>query len=265
MNTPIIMAAFGTTSHALATYQNIDQHIRRRFAEHPVSWAYSSRIVNRRLEEGGKGTYNHPLEAVQIIQEQGYRQAVIQSLHLLPGQEFHQLFRDCRQAAIPCHIGMPLLTSPQDYRKMIDCLAPLIVARPDKAILLIGHGTNHPIWVAYHALEGIFRRCFGNRIFVGVVEKSPDSEKVPEEIAAVGFRQVCMIPLLLVAGMHYARDVIGAGENSWLARLQRQGLEVESIAQGLGLQPQFCEIIIDHIEEALLHADQQKPPSRPGK
>lgn len=255
MNTPIIIAAFGTTSQALATYQNIDQHMRSHFTGHPVSWAYSSKVVNRRLQESGKGVYNHPLEAVQIIQELGYRHAVIQSLHLLPGQEFHQLARACREAAIPCHIGMPLLTSPQDYRAITDCLAPLIVTRPDKAILLIGHGTNHPIWVAYHALETIFRRRFGNRIFVGVVEKNPDSEKVPEEIAAAGFRQVCMIPLLLVAGMHYARDVIGAGENSWYVRLQRQGLEVESLAQGLGLQPGFCEIVIEHINEALLRAD----------
>ncbi len=262
MHTPIILAAFGTTTQALATYHMIGQQIRERFTGHQVSWAFSSKVINRRLGEDGKGMYNSPLEEVQIIKEQGYDRAVIQSLHLLPGREFHQLVRDCRQAAIPCYPGLPLLASPQDYRAVTDCLAPLILARPDRAILLIGHGTNHPIWIAYLALENFFRRAFGNRIFVGVVEKNPDSEKVPEEIAAAGFSQVCMIPLLLVAGMHYARDVMGAGKDSWLSRLQWQGLEVENIGIGLGLQPGFCGIIIEHIEQALLQADILETPPK---
>ncbi len=258
MHTPIILAAFGTTSQALATYHKIGEQIEERFPGHQISWAFSSKVINRRLGKDGRGRYNSPLEAVQIIKEQGYDRAVMQSLHLLPGHEFHQLVTECRQAAIPCHLGSPLLTSPQDYRAMTDCLTPLILARPDRAILLIGHGTNHPIWVAYHALENFFRRSFGSRIFVGVVEKSPDSAKIPAEIAAAGFSQVCMIPLLLVAGMHYARDVMGEGENSWLNRLQRQGLRVESIAEGLGLQSGFAGIIIAHIEQALRQADQKE-------
>lgn len=256
MNTPLVMAAFGTTSKALATYQSIDRLVRRHFPSHPVFWAYSSRVVNSRLQAYGEEAFNHPLEMVRILREKGFRQAVIQSLHLLPGHEFHQLVRECRQAALPCHVGMPLLTSQHDYKKLTDCLAPMIESRPDKAILLVGHGTSHPSWIAYPALENIFRRRFGSRIFVGVLEKSPDSGSVPEEIVTAGFKQVCALPLLLVAGMHYERDIAGAGGNSWLTRLKRQGLEVESIAEGLGLQPGFREIVIDRIEETLLQAAQ---------
>ena len=263
MSTPIIIAAFGTTSQALAAYQDIDRQIRRRFTGYPIFWAYSSRGVGRRLQEQGYETASRPSEIIQIIAKQGYSQIVIQSLHLLPGHEFHQLVTECRQNTLSCHMGMPILHNPRDYQKLADCLAPLILGRPDKAILLIGHGTNHPSWVAYHALETIFRRRFGHRIFVGVVEKYPDSETVPAEIAAAGYKQVCMIPLLLVAGMHYNRDVIGEGGNSWFVRLTQQGLEVESITHGLGLQPGFCEIVIDHIEEALLLVDRQGDPSSP--
>lgn len=260
MNTPIIMAAFGTTSKALTTYQHIDRYIRSHFPLHPVAWAYTSRMVNSRLQTRENGIFNHPLEAVRMLREKGFRQVIIQSLHLLPGLEFHQLVKECRQAALPCHFGMPLLTSPLDYNKMADCLAPLIASRPDKAILLIGHGTHHPSWIAYPALENIFRHRFGSRIFVGVLEKNPESGSVPEEIVAAGFKQVCAIPLLLVAGMHYERDIAGAGGNSWLVRLERQGLEVESIAEGLGLQSGFCGIVTDHIEEALLHTARQGSP-----
>ncbi len=263
MKTPIILAAFGTTSRALTTYQALDLEIRRHFPEHPIFWSYTSRVADRRIQEKSRGEYyDHPSAILAAISKQGYSRAVVQSLHILPGQEFHQFFRECRQTAVPCHFGRPLLTSPQDYESIGDCLAPLLAARPDKAILLIGHGTNHPIWVAYLALESILRRRFGKRIFVGVIEKNPDSEKVPQEIAAAGFGQVCMIPLLLVAGMHYDRDVIGEGEHSWSARLAGQGLEVESIGTGLGLLPGFSSIVIAHIREALLLAGEQASAGR---
>jgi sirohydrochlorin cobaltochelatase len=251
MNTPIILAAFGTTSRALSTYQVMDQYIRRHFADTPIFWAYTSGTVNRRMQEKSGGDYPSLAAILSNISGQGHSNALVQSLHVLPGHEFHQLLAECRQADIPCRFGMPLLTAPQDYERLADCLAPLITARPDKAILLIGHGTDHPIWVAYHALECIFQRRFGKQIFIGTIEKNPPAEAVPQEIAAAGFRQVCMIPLLLVAGMHYQRDVIGEGENSWRSRLERQGLDVESIAGGLGLIPGISNIIATHIREAL--------------
>lgn len=266
MKTPIILAAFSTTSRALTTYQALDLEIRRHFPEHPIFWSYTSRVADRRIQEKIRGEYyDHPSAILAAISKQGYSRAVVQSLHILPGQEFHQFFRGCRQTAVPCHFGRPLLTSPQDYESIGDCLAPLLTARPDKAILLIGHGTNHPIWVAYLALESILRRRFGKRVFVGVIEKNPGSEKVPQEIAAAGFGRVCMIPLLLVAGMHYDRDVIGEGEHSWSARLADQGLEVESIGTGLGLLPGFSSIVIAHIREALLLAGEQALPPVPAK
>ncbi len=265
MQPPIILAAFGTTPRAMTTWQALDLEIRKYFPEHPIFWSYTSRGSSRRMQEKNREEYyDHPSAILAAISKQGHSRAVVQSLHLLPGYEFHQLFRECRQTVIPCHFCRPLLTSPQDYESLGDCLEPLLAARPEKAILLIGHGTDHPIWVAYLALEALLRRRFGRRIFVGVIEKNPGSGKVPQEIAAAGFKQVCIVPLLLVAAMHYDRDVIGAGEHSWHSRLTGQGLEVESIETGLGLLPGFSRIITAHIQEDLLHAGEQAFPVAPG-
>lgn len=258
--TPLILAASGTTSQALSTYRDIDEQVQRSFAGHPVYWAYSTRGPTQPLRESAVQAPSPPAQVLQDIASAGYRQAVVQSLHLLPGQEFHQLIAECRKSPISCHLGMPALFNYQDYQKLTDCLAPAILSRPEKAILLIGHGSHHPIWAAYLALETIFRRRFGNRIFVGVVEKNPPSESVPAEIVTAGFKQVCIIPLLVVAGMHYNRDVVSASETSWLRRLQRMSLEVESIDYGLGLQPGFNDIFLDHIKDALKRADKQEFP-----
>jgi sirohydrochlorin cobaltochelatase len=265
MQTPVILAAFGTTPRAMTTWQALDLEIRKHLPEHPIFWSYTSRGSSRRMQEKSRvDYYDHPSAILAAISKQGHSMAVIQSLHLLPGYEFHQLLGECRQTAISCRFCRPLLTTPQDYESLGDCLEPLLAARPEKAILLIGHGTDHPIWVAYLALETLLRRRFGRRIFVGVIEKNPGSGRVPQEIAAAGFKQVCIVPLLLVAAMHYDRDVIGAGEHSWHSRLTGQGLEVESIETGLGLLPGFSRIITAHIQEALLHAGEQAFPTAPG-
>lgn len=244
MKTPLVLAAFGTVSaEAAAAYDLIDQAVRRRLAATPIHWAYTSRVVRARTADGAGPSRPAPIEVLAELAGQGYHRAIVQPLLLLPGHEFHQLQQQCRQAPLPCQVAPPLLTSPQDYHDLAEALAPSIEQRPDEAVLLVGHGTNHPIWVAYHAIETVFRRRFGRRIFVGVIEKSPDSTAVPGEIVAAGWRRVRLIPLLLVAGMHFDRDVIGSGHHAWRSRLEQAGLAVECVGRGLGRHPAAVESI----------------------
>jgi cobalamin biosynthesis Co2+ chelatase CbiK len=51
--------------------------------------------------------------------------------------------------------------------------------------------------------------------------------------------------------MHYHRDIVGDGPNSWMTRLTERNLAVESIKHGLGLLPGIENIIIRHITQAL--------------
>jgi sirohydrochlorin cobaltochelatase len=134
---------------------------------------------------------------------------------------------------------------------MIDLLTPLIKSRPDSAILVIGHGTDHPVWTAYLALENLLRERFGSRIFVSVVEKSPSSQGITEKILRSRYSSVFIMPFFLVAGMHYRRDIVGRGKDSWNSRLRQKGLAVETFDQGLGMLPGFCDLVVRHIEEAI--------------
>lgn len=252
MKTPLVVAAFGTVSaEAAVAYDMIDRTIRHRLAATPIFWAYTSRVIRDKVADASGPIRHSPLEVLTALAAQGYREAIVQPLHLLPGHEFHRLRRQCLQSSIPCHVTFPLLTTPQDYHALAEALTPLIEEREGEAILLVGHGTNHPIWVAYHAIEKIFRQRFGRRIFVGVIEKSPDSTAVPGEIVAAGWNRVCMIPLLLVAGMHFERDINGRGQKSWRTRLEQAGLTVECGGRGLGRHPAAIEAIATHIVETV--------------
>ena len=97
----------------------------------------------------------HPEQVLQNLAARGLSKVIVQSLHLFPGTEFHRLARNSVQSGLECALGMPLLTSPQDYDQIGEILRPVIAARPKKAILVLGHGTDHPIWTAYYCLEKI--------------------------------------------------------------------------------------------------------------
>lgn len=247
---PIIIAAFGTTSRAIDTYRNIDKALRNLLPEEKILWSYTSRIIGKKHSETKEIESIHPEQLIIKLGEEGYSNAVLQSLHLFPGTEFHKLYQAGINGSLTCSIGMPLLTSPEDYQQFAALLQPIINDRPGRAILVLGHGTQHPAWTAYYSLEKILREKFGKKIFVGVVEEYPDSSHLPAEIVQKGYREVTIIPLFLVSGMHFRRDIIGDSEDSWKSKLVALGLQVEAIDHGIGLLPGIEQIIAAHIMQA---------------
>jgi sirohydrochlorin cobaltochelatase len=252
MHAPIILTAFGTSSKATSTYNGIGKKIHACLPETRIILAYSSRVIGRKVKGvqiPGQQEFKHPEEILQELAMQGCDGAILQSLHLFPGTEFHKLAALARRAPLPCAPGVPILTSPHDFSQLAHLLAPTIESRPDRTILILGHGTEHPSWTSYYSLEKIFRQKFGNRIFVGVVEGFPDSDHLIDEIGSLPARDVTIIPLFLVAGMHYRRDIVG-GDNSWCIRLKNKGLGVETIEHGIGLVPGIEELVVSHIKKA---------------
>jgi len=250
MTIPIIISAFGTTSRAIATYEHLNGAIRNHFPEDEIIWAYSSKVITEKLQKRETTGAVHPEQVLQQLERQGGTQAVVQSLHLFPGGEFHALHSTTRKSSLRCTTGMPLLTSPRDYHDICELLQPIIKDQHDKAILVLGHGTDHQTWTAYYTLEKILRQKYGNRVFVGVVQHYPDSTHLVDEIANQGFKEVFIIPFFLVAGFHFRRDIIGPGKDSWKSRIEQKQIIVESLDSGLGLLPGLERVVIRHIEEA---------------
>jgi sirohydrochlorin cobaltochelatase len=258
MNIPIMITAFAPTEKAHATYSHLDNRIRNHFSGTEIIWAYTSKLVPRQSPNHSLAHVG-PERALRQLAARGVDKVVVQPLQLLPGTEFHELRRNLVRTDLACATGMPLLTAPADFDEFGELWRPIITARPDKAIVILGHGTTHPAWTAYYCLENILRRKFGARIFVGVVEKFPESDGLPDQIKSAGFTKVCIVPLFVVTGIHYHRDVLGDGPNSWLTRLTARGLAVESMTDGLGLLPGFENIVIRHLTLALRSFDPETP------
>jgi sirohydrochlorin cobaltochelatase len=249
MQTPIVLTAFGTTSNALKTYDFMDKIIREEFPGHEIVWAFSSRMVRDRLKDKKKIEASHPHEVLQVLSEQGHAWAVVQSMHLLCGHEFYRMLEEVRPLPIRTSIGLPLLTSYEDYHSLAEALGFDGVS-DDEAVVLVGHGTDHPSWSTYPTLENILRQVYRPGIYVGVVEGYPDQEQVIEAVVKTGVRKVRLIPLMLVAGVHFIEDLCG-DEDSWKAAFQTAGLEVNVESAGIGTKREVVQIFIDHIREAL--------------
>jgi sirohydrochlorin cobaltochelatase len=248
---PIILAAFGTAAKTRASYAFIGDHIQRRFPEHPIFWAWSSRVIKEKAREHAPDPVYSPREILEELCRRHYPWAVAQSLHLIGGHEFIRLVDDAGQGPIRTSIGLPLLSAPADYQALCDSLAPLINSHPEQAILLIGHGTDHPAWCAYPALQYFLRHHFGPRVFVGVIEGCPAGPEVIGAIAGAGYDEVWIIPLLLVAGMHFQRDLVGDRDDSWMTLLAQANIKASILNQGIGVLPAIGDIFCRHIQDAL--------------
>ena len=252
MNTPIVMAAFGTTTRALSTYAYIDGRIRQRFPDHEIVWAYSSRMVKDWVKKRKNIDTVHPYEALRRLQAQKHEWAVVQSVHFLAGHEFYRLIEETGGEKIRTAIGLPLLSSVADYQRIGTMLAPLIASRlQDEAIVLAGHGTDHPIWASYLALQYLLRERFGERIFVGCVEEYPGADEIVARVVDAGLKKVCLIPFMLVAGVHFRDDLVGDDDDSWKSLFAAAGIQVDAVGEGIGMLPETSDILADHIVAAL--------------
>jgi len=251
MPRPLIMTAFGTSSKAFTTYDHLEEKITHRFGERQLHWTYSSRTIVKKLNLQDSSSLQHPKELLENLVSSGVRDIILQSLHLFPGKEFHSLCQLVHQYDLNCNIGLPLLTDPCDYLEFAEILRPLIEASKASDILILGHGTDHPIWVAYHCLEKILNQVLDKKVYVGVVEKFPDSSNLLHQICADKVQHLCIVPLFLVTGMHFQRDIIGENAASWRSRLLAKNIEIDIIDIGLGLMPGIERLICRHIEEAM--------------
>jgi len=247
---PIILTAFGTTAKAFATYKKMDKIFKQNFPEHQFFWTYSSRMVKHAMEKNQKLNLKDPFEMAQTLAASNHKWIVMQSLHLICGHEFDRLAAQQDNVNIRSSMGLPLLTSIKDYEKTITALAPSFPQEKDHAVILIGHGTDHPAWTAYPALESFAQKQYSKRIFVGVLEGFPDMDNILERVKSAGFTKVCMIPLLLVAGFHFKKDLT-IGDNSWQKTFERNNIKVSIVDHGIGEIEAVTKIFCDHIADAL--------------
>ena len=250
MNIPIVMAAFGTTTRAIETYSFINEKLVKRFPGHEILWSYSSRMVKDWIKKRSNIDLKHPYEVLAELKERGCSWAVVQSLHVLCGHEFYRLVEEVKQSPVRTSIGLPLLSGPEDYEAVVQVLGNTFPDRANEAVVLVGHGTDHPTWSSYLALHQMFHNRFGHRVYVGVVEGYRSREEIVENVKKAGFKKVRLVPFMIVAGAHFQEDLAG-DDDSWSTAFEESNISVSVEKKGIGYYNEIIDIFGKHVEDAL--------------
>jgi sirohydrochlorin cobaltochelatase len=244
---PVVLVAFGTReAAALPVYDAVATDLAARFPEHPLSWAFTSRTVRAHRQAQGLAAPS-PVEAVAALRAAGYRQVVVQSLHISPGQEFNALLR-LAEGDDDLLLGAPLLNGPADSAAVLDALTPEFV--PGRPTLVVAHGNaRHPPYNRPHLAFGTaLRQRWPDAVLAsleGEPGPAPLDELVPR-VAAAG--RLHVVPLLLVDGGHVRHDVLGHQPTAWRARFGDAEL---TCAPPLGANPAVRTVVARHLAAAL--------------
>ncbi len=251
-NVPIVLAAFGSTKSSLDVYGKMAEETAERFPGHRVVTAFSSRMVREKI--GGRKQGRRPSGTEDVLAElesSGCNWAVIQSLHITAGHEFDRLVSTATEFTMRTSIGLPLLSAPDDYATLSDILRDFVPQEPEQGVVFVGHGTDHPAWSAYPALENIMRKRCGGRAWVGVVDGTPGPREVAREVRIAGLRAVNIVPIMLVAGVHFMDDIKGEDEDSWASVFRKNRIETSISELGLLELVGVRKMFLRHVEDAL--------------
>lgn len=257
----ILLVTFGTSvPSAKTSFDNIDKLTKEAFPKVEVRWAYTSSIIRNKLAKQGT-MIDSPEVALAKLMAEGYSKVAVQSLHMIPGAEFHdtyvnaKMFGDMVGGFEKIIVSYPLLASNENMDRVVDLIIANIIPKTrtkDEAVVLMGHGTHHTSDAIYSAMMYKFQKKDTN-IYFGTIEGSPTFDEVKEMLVAKGTQKTYLIPLMSVAGDHSINDMSGPEDDSWLNMLKAIGIESISIQKGVAEYDALANVWIDNLKNAMKH------------
>ncbi len=232
-DTALLLCSFGSTyEQPQATYEKIIADYKAAYPNTDIYLSFTSRtIVSRVYAQLGKA-FAQPDLWLTAIGAAGYKTVYIQSLHIIPGEEYLSLmntdvkknfmvpFPDIKVAKSAC-----LLETEENVEAVAKVLYNYYKARLDKGevVALMGHGNPDKEYVQANtmydklelALQGLSRE---KNIFVGTVDWGDKMfSHIREEVKAFAERKgkaykditINLSPLMSIAGDHAQNDLLG--------------------------------------------------------
>ena len=251
MKKAILVVSFGTSYHETRkkTIEACENKIKESFKDYDFYRAFTSGMIINKLKKRDNMFIDNPSEALEKLYNAGYQEVVVQSLHIICGDEYNKLkdmVAQYEDKFDKISIGRPLLTYIDDYRETVEAVKKdLDKMDIDEAVVFMGHGTEHESHSSYPAIEYMFRD-YGINAFVGTVEGYPELEQVIKKLKNRNIKTVDLLPFMLVAGDHAINDMASDEEDSWKTILEKEGINVKVHVKGLGENPYIQEKFKNH-------------------
>lgn len=284
----IVLAAFGTSyPQALQSIMNIKHRVEAAFPDTPVKLAFTSNIIRKKWQRrstDAKWQAEHPdipvevlhvktpLATIADLQNDGFKDITVQSLHVFAGEEFDNLkqlmlglqsIRTLKAKSVPfkrLRLGRPALGMPGDkYPYEDDIAAAVKVLRSDveeakamdAALVYMGHGNDFYSTGIYAELQRSLETTHHHPVFLGCVEGYPGFDDVLAALAQSGKQKVLLKPFMVVAGDHASNDMAGDEDDSWKVLLTAAGYDVTPQLRGLGSLDAWADLYVNHLRDAM--------------
>lgn len=264
MNKAIILAVYGSRHYnAVAALTHMKERVEAAWPGVPVRLAYTSEKIRRHMNRAGQEADSVP-DALDGLLAEGARRAVVQSLHMIPGSEFHDLLPLANKYMLRkdgferVEVGFPLLAGEDDIEQVCDAILSVLPERRTgaEAVLLMGHGTLHPGNVYYEGLNACIRQKDEN-VFVGALEAEPGIGLIRDILAKRGITRAYLLPFLFGAGRHASKDMVGKKPGSWKSELEKAGIECEAVLKGAGEYDALADIWLEHLKDAMMRLERR--------
>ncbi|MHB8118239.1 MAG: sirohydrochlorin cobaltochelatase [Methanothrix sp.] len=272
-NPAILLVVFGTSyPEAQAAYENVERIYTEQFPDAEIRIAFTSDYIRRKLLELDNVSIDNPLTGLAHLNDEGYVNVVVQSLHVIPGEEFHDLANivdsvkgiNGKFGFKNLVLGAPLLMTIEDYRNVSLALVSqfdqnttgaerTLHSSPrnssEMAVVFMGHGTLHPANSAYSQMANILAADHEN-VLLGTVEGYPGYDEVLASLKEADVKKARLMPFMVVAGDHALNDLAGNESESWKSMLEKEGFETDSSLKGMGENDGVVEIFVEHTRQA---------------
>lgn len=268
----ILVCSFGTTypETRKLTIEAMENRVRAEYPGWAVKRAFSAHKVIKILKERDAIEVDTPEQAMQKLADEGFTTVVVLATDIVPGVEYEykkRVFDEWEKKKVfkRMSISLPLLyymgqeNRPDDFVPVLNAFRTQLPgnAGKDEAVLILAHGTYHPVNAFYTVLQDRIDKLGWKNTWIYTVEGTPTFEDVLEKVKARKIRKVALHPFMLVAGDHANNDMAGDEEDSHKSRLKAAGIKVDAYIHGLGENVAIQNLYMQRLKDAV--ADLDKP------
>ncbi len=250
-----ILIAFGTSDpEAQLSLQAIENAYKKHNKK--TMMAFSSNMIRKKLKGEGKTIFSID-EALNAAAKKGYKNIEIQSLHVVPAEEYMKINRLIARSMErnpkrfkSVFFGHPLLMSEKDLQKtakaVIDALPK--ERKKDEAVIFMGHGNNRGTGDILLKAVNTEMQNQDPLIWLANVEGALPFDRLLPLLKEKKIKKVWLKPFMIVAGDHAKNDMAGPEEDSWKTILTKNGYQVEAIVEGMGHNKGIQDLFIEHTD-----------------
>ena len=262
----------------MADIKGVEDAIAAANPEWSVRRAFTAQIIINHVQARDDEKIDNMDQALERAVKNGVKNLVVQPTHLMHGAEYDELseavekYKDKFESvkiAEPLlgEVGSDATAVNEDKKAVAEILTKEAVEKAGydsldaakeegTAFVFMGHGTSHTAKISYSQMQSQMTALGYDNVFIGTVEGEPEDtscESVIEKVAAAGYNNVILRPLMVVAGDHANNDMAGSDDDSWLSQFKASGKfdKIDTQINGLGEIEGIQKLYVEHTAAAM--------------